>query len=85
MNDDDRLIREFVLQLKTGAVRASEFTAKFGVDPRARFADALERHVRDGHLALDGDWIRTTHDGLLIVDSLLPAFFRSEHISDRYV
>src|SRR5690606_25230223 len=34
LNDDQRLIREFILQLKTGAVRAGEFTAKFGVDPR---------------------------------------------------
>jgi oxygen-independent coproporphyrinogen-3 oxidase len=85
MNDDERLIREFVLQLKTGAVRAGEFSAKFGVDPRARFADALAKHVEDGQLVVEGEWIRTTAAGLLVVDTLLPAFFRPEHVSDRYV
>lgn len=85
LEDDERLIREFVLQLKTGAVRAGEFSAKFGVDPRARFADALALHVKDGNLVVDGEWIRTTPEGLLVVDTLLPAFFRPEHVSDRYV
>lgn len=85
LDDDERLVRELVLQLKTGAVRASEFVAKFGVDPRERFADALGAHVESGHLSVEGDWIRTTPAGLLVVDSLLPAFFRPEHVSDRYV
>ena len=85
LNDDERLIREFILQLKTGAVRAGEFSKKFGVDPRERFADALAAHVADGNLVVEGEWIRTTSDGLLVVDSLLPAFFRPEHVSDRYV
>ena len=38
-----------------------------------------------GMLTVEGDQIRTTPDGLLVVDTLLPAFFRPEHISDRYV
>ncbi len=85
LDDDERLIREFVLQLKTGAVRTGEFSAKFGVDPLMRFADALAKHVEDGHLVVEGEWIRTTPAGLLVVDTLLPAFFRPEHVSDRYV
>jgi oxygen-independent coproporphyrinogen-3 oxidase len=85
LDDDERLVREFVLQLKTGAVRAGEFHAKFGVDLHERFAAGLASHVEDGLLTLDGDWIRTTPAGLLVVDSLLPAFFRPEHHSDRYV
>ncbi len=85
LGDDERLIREFILQLKTGAVDASEFRTKFGVDPLTRFADALEHHQAAGMLTVEGDAIRTTPDGLLVVDTLLPAFFRPEHISDRYV
>ncbi|MEM6675485.1 MAG: coproporphyrinogen-III oxidase family protein [Planctomycetota bacterium] len=85
LSDDERLIREFVLQLKTGRVDAREFVNKFGVDPRQRFADALRRHVEDEKLVLDGDLIRVTPEGLLVVDTLLPAFFLPEHVSERYV
>ncbi len=85
MTDEERLIREFILQLKAGSVDAQEFVTKFGVDPRARFADALASHVADGNLTIDGDWIRVTPQGLLIVDGLLPAFFLPEHVTDRYV
>ena len=85
LGDDERLVREFVLQLKTGAVDAGAFRAKFTVDPLERFADALAGHQRAGMLTVDGDRIRTTPEGLLVVDTLLPAFFRPEHISDRYV
>ena len=85
LGDDERLVREFVLQLKTGAVDAGAFREKFAVDPLERFADALAGHQRAGMLTVDGDRIRTTPEGLLVVDTLLPAFFRPEHISDRYV
>ncbi len=85
LNDDERLIREFVLQLKTGSVDGAEFEAKFGVDPLTRFADALQGHARDGMLTVEGSLVRTTPAGLLVVDTLLPAFFRPEHVSDRYV
>jgi len=85
LSDDERLIREFVLQLKTGAVSAAEFQAKFDVDPRVRFADALAGHIADGNMVVEGDRITTTRAGLLIVDTLLPSFFRPEHITDRYV
>ena len=56
-----------------------------GAMPVTRFADALENHQAAGMLTVEGDAIRTTPDGLLVVDTLLPAFFRPEHISDRYV
>src|SRR5439155_14235639 len=40
--DDERLIREFVLQLKLGQTRFDYFQKKFGVDPRVRFAQPLQ-------------------------------------------
>ena len=38
---DERYIREFMLQLKLGAVSAEKFKAKFGADPRETFAAPL--------------------------------------------
>jgi oxygen-independent coproporphyrinogen-3 oxidase len=82
--DDERLIREFVLQLKLGSVRPSYFQAKYGVDVLDRFRAPLDGLVAEGLLAVKGDRISLSREGLLCVDSLLPRFFRPEHTSVRY-
>jgi len=83
-NDDERLIREFILQLKLGAVSCAYFENKFGVDPRRRFALPLQT-IRDwGFGAVDGDIVRLNRDGLLQVDRLLHEFFLPEHKNARY-
>ncbi|MFT7678905.1 MAG: oxygen-independent coproporphyrinogen-3 oxidase [Planctomycetota bacterium] len=82
---EERLIREWILQLKTGHVLAAEFQDKFGVDPLERFADVLAQHAADGYLNVESDGVRLTPEGLLLVDGLLPAFFLPQHLSDRYV
>ena len=64
---------------------AAEDAAAADEDLPDDFAAALADHEASGMLTVEGDWIRTTPDGLLVVDTLLPAFFRPEHISDRYV
>ena len=84
LEPEERLIREWILQLKTGRVRASEFQAKFGIDPLQHFADAIAEHVAAGMLVVQDGELRTTAEGLLVVDTLLPAFFRSEHQNARY-
>ena len=82
--DDERLIREFVLQLKLGSVSAEYFVAKFGVDPRERFAEPLQR-IRDwGFAEIDGYRIKINREGLLQVDRLLHEFFLPEHRNARY-
>lgn len=81
---DERLIREFILQLKTGAVSADYFTRKFGADPRVRFAAALATLKDWGFASLEGDTIRLNRDGLLQVDRLLQEFFLPEHKNVRY-
>ena len=48
---EERMIREFVLQLKRGSNRPSYFAEKYGVDVLSRFHDALESLRRDGYLA----------------------------------
>ena len=82
---DERLIREFVLQLKKGAVAPSYFAGKYGVDVLDRFREPLASIERDGYLAALGpDRIALTRAGLLRVDVLLHRFFRPEHTGIRY-
>jgi oxygen-independent coproporphyrinogen-3 oxidase len=84
LDDDERLIREFVLQLKLGRVPLAWFRDKFGVDPRERFAAVLRLYASQGFLRIDGDQVVVSREGLLQIDRLLPAFFRSEHQDARY-
>jgi oxygen-independent coproporphyrinogen-3 oxidase len=83
-NDDERLIREFVLQLKLGSLSIKYFKDKFGVDPNVRFSEPLKR-IRDwGYLKIKGDTVTINRDGLLQVDRLLHEFFLPEHRNARY-
>ena len=83
--DEERLIREFVLQFKLGAIEPSYFQRKYDVDVRDRFADALTSLERDRFLAESTPAaVRLTRAGLLRVDSLLPRFFLSQHTDIRY-
>jgi len=82
--DDERLIREWVLQFKLGKVQASYFTKKFGVDPLVRFAKPLQQLQREGWLSLEGDTVRLTRAALLQVDRLLHTFFLPQHLNARY-
>jgi oxygen-independent coproporphyrinogen-3 oxidase len=82
--DDERLIREFVLQLKLGIVQASYFNQKFSTDVLARFAVPLQTLKDWGFLFVDGDAIILNREGLLQVDRLLHEFFLPEHKNARY-
>jgi oxygen-independent coproporphyrinogen-3 oxidase len=84
LSADERLIRELVLQMKLGRVRATAFQEKFGVDPRVRFADALRAHEAAGWLHVRGEWIELTPQGLARVETLLPPFFLPQHRDVRY-
>ena len=82
---DERLIREFILQLKRGAVRPAYFEEKYGADPLVRFREQLESLRDEGYLAeLSPDRIALTRAGLMRVDSLLHRFFLAEHTGIRY-
>ena len=83
-SNDERLIREFILQLKLGSLNLSYFNEKFGVDSLARFTEPLER-IRDwGYLSIEDDIVSINRDGLLQVDRLLHEFFLPEHRNVRY-
>jgi oxygen-independent coproporphyrinogen-3 oxidase len=78
-NADERMIREFVLQMKLGRVRRAYFAEKFGVDVERRFEEPLNR-LRDwGFLTAGPDCLRLNREGLMQVDKLLHEFFLPEH------
>jgi oxygen-independent coproporphyrinogen-3 oxidase len=83
--DDERMRREFILQMKLGRLRPAYFAEKYGVDVLALFARPLESLRGEGYLAeATPEQLTLTRDGLLRVDSLLPRFFRPEHTNIRY-
>ena len=82
--EDERLIREFILQLKKGRVSRAYFKNKFGVDPNQRFAQEFQRLKDWGFLEIKGDAVILNRDALLQVDRLLHEFFLPEHRNARY-
>jgi oxygen-independent coproporphyrinogen-3 oxidase len=82
---EERLIREFVLQLKRGSLRPDYFTSKYGVDVLARFREPLASLAADGHVVrADRESITLSRPGLLRVDTLLRRFFLPGHADIRY-
>jgi oxygen-independent coproporphyrinogen-3 oxidase len=82
---EERMIREFVLQLKRGSVAPAYFAEKYGVAVLDRFREPLASLQRDGYVGAAGsDRIALTRDGLLRVDVLLRRFFLPQHSGIRY-
>jgi oxygen-independent coproporphyrinogen-3 oxidase len=77
------LIRELILQMKTGRLEPRYFRTKFGVDILQDFGDVFRRLADEGFLTV-GDDVRLTRAGLLQVDRLLPEFFLPGHRGTRY-
>ena len=80
-----RLIREMILQLKTGALDVQYFQFKFGVDVWKEFQPVYERLGEAKMLERNNGAIALTRRGLLEVDSFLPEFFEPELRTVRYV
>src|SRR5262249_7242292 len=79
-----RLIREMILQLKTGRLETAYFRRKFAKDILESFHDAFEQLEQDGHLARTAEGVELTRKGLLEIDRHLPLFFDSQHRGTRY-
>ncbi len=84
LSDDDRMVRQFVLQLKLGEVALAPFLEEFGVGICDRFSEPLSRLVAAGLLEIDDRAVRTTREGLLCVDRILPEFFPAEYRDKSY-
>jgi len=78
LNESDRLVREFILQLKCGSVNTASLQSKFGHDPVQLFQDLLNGLENDGFLLQSDSRINLTRKGLVCVDRLLPRFFAPE-------
>lgn len=84
ITDHQSLIREMVLQLKKGWLDPAYFQEKFSVNIVDHWRSDWQGYIDEGLAELEDNRIRLTHDGLLRVDSLLPAFFEEEHQGVRY-
>jgi oxygen-independent coproporphyrinogen-3 oxidase len=84
VTDHQKLIREMILQLKTGHITAAYFRDKFGAEIRHDFAPQFSSLVQEGFAEVSGDDITLNRAGLLRVDSLLSRFFEPEFQNIRY-
>jgi oxygen-independent coproporphyrinogen III oxidase len=77
--EEERMIRELILQMKLGAVDTAYFQDKFGTDVPRRFAGPIGKLQEQGFLTIDEQGLTLGRDGLLQVDRLLHEFFLPEH------
>lgn len=79
-----RLIREMILQLKTGSIDLRYFDGKFGVDVWKEFRPVYERLAAQELLGRHNGTVALTRPGLLQVDQFLSEFFETEFRTVRY-
>ncbi len=85
LTEKQKLIREMVLQLKTGALDLQYFKRKFGVDVWDEFQPVYQRLDNDSLIERHNGTIALTRSGLLQVDHFLSDFFEPELKAVRYV
>ena len=83
--DEERMIREFVLQLKRGALQPDYFTEKYGVDVLERFSErpglaAVLRLPRPGRPQRDRAHARRVVARRRAAAALLPAAARRDSV-----
>jgi len=78
-NEEERFVREIILQWKLGHVRPSYFLEKFGIDLYERFSEVFQEWRQSGDLIEGEDEMRLSRDALLRVDSMLYRFFLPQH------
>ncbi len=84
LSDEERLVREFVLQLKLGGVDREDFRRKFRVDILERFAGPLGQLAARDWLTLNDAGVTLRREALVRVDRLIPAFYLPEHHAASY-
>ncbi len=84
LTPNQMLIREMILQLKTGSLDRAYFQDKFHVDIAGNWRDVWTQYEQDELAKVGDSRIKLTRKGLLQVDGLLPAFFEPEHRNVRY-
>jgi len=84
LTEKQKLIREMVLQFKTGGVDSAYFRGKFGVEIWNEFQPVFERLASEHLIGRNNGRIEFTRSGLLQVDGLLSQFFEPESRPVRY-
>ena len=82
---EERFIRELILQWKLGRVRPSYFLEKFGIQLHERFSSIFDIWKKSGDLIVGEDELVLSRDALLRVDSKLHELFLPQHRDSRYV
>lgn len=83
--EEERFLRELILQFKLGRVNLGYFRDKFGEKVEERFSEILADLEQLGDLSRKGDDLVLTREALLRVDSILHRFFLPKHRDSRYV
>lgn len=84
MTDEERFVREAILQFKLGRLDREYFQRRFGVDVLERFAEPLAHLREDGFASLSDDGVRLSRQGLLRCDELAHGLFLPQHQHARY-
>ena len=84
MSEDERLRRQFILQLKTGMVALEPLRDEFGETRVSQLLTPLAELRDHGILDYDQQGVFMSREGLLCIDWLLPRFYLPEHQGVRY-
>lgn len=85
VSESSRMIRELILQLKTGRIQPEYFQNKFGIAVVDAFASQWKSLHEAGLLeSASQHEVRLSRAGLLRVDTLLPNFFEKPYRDIRY-
>jgi oxygen-independent coproporphyrinogen-3 oxidase len=77
LTEKQKLVREMILQLKTGSLDTGYFQDKFDVDVWKEFQPVYQRLEEGELLKRNNGKVELTRQGLLQVDHLLGEFFES--------
>jgi oxygen-independent coproporphyrinogen-3 oxidase len=84
-SNEERFVRELILQTKLGVLDFDYFRRKFAIDPFERYQATYEALEREGMVAgFDREGMRLSRQGLLQVDGLLPHFYAAHYQNARY-
>lgn len=80
----EQFVREFVLQMKLGGVDVKALSGKFAMPILAEWHSVFRRFADRGWLEFSAEEVRLTREGLLRADSMIRAFYLSEHQQSAY-
>lgn len=79
LTDEEKFLREFILQFKRGEVSETYFSKKFNQDILITFKEQWLFMYANNFIVNEPDRIKLTRDALVKIDSILPLFFLTKH------